>query len=327
MTLHYRKLKILLSTFLIIILSEACKEKNETYPPQIWAEYPYAEEPVKEREIQTIFYESDHSIWLGSRGKEGLLFHNGYKWTEYNKGNTGIDFDSITCFLRDPNGTLWVGWRTGLAKFDNETWQPVAELEGHCVTGLGSEGIGNMYAGIKGDDFGLAHFENGSWDFFSGSNAGTAGSNTNALLTDNEQYIWLATSDNGIRRGKNGVWEYLTEDLPLLSQNITCMEQAADGSIWAGTDASQLIRIKDNEITILTTGTSKPITAIAFADDQSIYCSTKGAGIIHYSGSAWNAVNSENVALPSDEIITLRKAESGRMYFSIPGGKVILIKL
>jgi Two component regulator propeller len=327
MTLHYRKLKILLSSFLIVILSGACKERNDTYPPQIWAEYTYAEEPVKEREIQTIFYESDHSFWLGSQGKEGLLFHNGYKWTEYNKGNTGIDFDSVTCFLRDPNGILWVGWRTGLAKFDNETWQSVTELEGHCVTGLGTEGIGNLYAGIKGENFGLARFENGTWDFYSGSNAGTAGSNTNALLTDNEQYVWLATTNSGIKRGKNGIWETMTEGLPLLSQNITCMAYSGDGSIWAGTDASQLIHLTANSKTVLSTGTSKPITALAFADDQSIYCSTKGAGIVHFNGSVWNAVTSQNEAIPSDEIITLHKAEPGRMYFSVPGGKVILIKL
>lgn len=308
------------------IILPSCKEKNDEFPPLTWNENNYQSSDIPPRTISAILYENDHSFWLGSKSNEGLLHHDGYKWNIYDIANTGIEFDSVTAITRDLNGKLWIGWKSGLAVFDGTLWQKINQFDGLNVTSVAVEGIGNIVAGIKGKSGGIAKFSTNEWRFYTLLNSEIPSGNINSVASDHDQVLWMATADKGIIRFKNDAWENASSNIPLVSNNFTCIEVAADGSVWAGSAASQLIHFENDTFTVLNTGTSKPVTAIAFTDDNKVWCSTQGAGIINFDGQNWASHTMENASLPSNDILTLAIGTPGYLYFSIPGGKLLMIK-
>lgn len=321
-TFHFSKIATL--AFGLAILFASCKEKNPDYPPVKWSDLRYTSSAIKPRVISAIFYENEHSIWLGAQGNEGLLYFDGYKWNVFSKENTGIDFDSITSLLRDGNGKLWIGCKNGLASFDGNLWQTVNRFEGLRVTSLVVEGIGNIKAGIKSKSGGIAELQHNEWILKSKSNSDIPSENINAITCDHEQVLWMATADEGIVRVKNNSWERMSDEIPLLSQEFTCIITAPDGSIWAGSSSSQLIHFHDNTYTVLNTGTSKPITSIVAAENGAIWCSTSGAGLVKFNGSTWNSYTTLNEALTSNDILSMAKGYPGYLFFSIPNGKILI---
>jgi len=314
-----------LLAFGLVLIFASCKEKNIEYPPPNWSEYSYLGPGISLRDISTVYYENDHSVWLGAKNKEGLLHQDGYKWNVYDKVNTGIDFDSVTSIVRDGNGKLWIGWKKGLASFDGTSWQKINEFDNRRVTAVIVEGIGNIIVGMKGESGGTAVFQNSKWFFYSLSNSGIPSENINSLTSDHEQTLWIATADKGIILFKNSTWENMSSEIPLLSQEFTCVTTASDGSIWAGSAAAQLIHFYNNTYTVYNTGTSKPITSIVIADNKTVWCSTFGAGLVNFDGTNWNSFTTDNAALPSNDILCLSKGFPGNLFFSIPGGELLLI--
>ncbi len=322
----FRSLLLFIPFITCLVSITSCKEKNEEYPPRTWSDYTYAGSGIPLRDISTILYENDHSLWLGAKGKEGLLHNDGYKWNTYDFATTGIDFDSITTLVRDGNNKLWVGWKSGLAVYDGNSWKEIVEFAGLRVTSVVVEGIGKMRVGIKGTSGGIATMQNNEWYFQTLVNSDITSGNINSIVSDYSQVLWLATADKGIIRLKNEEWESMSSGLPLLSQNFSPITKAPDGSIWAGSEAAQLIHFHDDNYTILNTGTSKPITSIVVTDDKTIWCGTSGAGIVSFNGGSWSSYTMENAALPSNEIVYLTAASPGYLLFSVSGGKLYLLK-
>lgn len=316
---------ILLLAFSWVLIFPSCKEKNTEFPPRTWDTFFYETTEIAPRTVSSIFYENDHSIWLGAAGTEGLLLQDGYKWNEYNKDNTGISFDSVASFARDGNNRLWVGWKTGLATFEGSNWQKSGLFDGLNITSVVVEGIENIKVGIKGKSGGMASMNQNHWTFYTLLNSDIPSENINAMVSDHEQALWMATADKGIVRFKNEKWEVVSTDISLVSQEFTCLTLSPDGSIWAGSAASQLIHFYDGTFVVYNTGTSKPITSVVVSDDGNLWCSTLGAGLVKFDGSSWSSYTMENAYLPSNDILCLSKGYPGNLFFSIPGGKVLMI--
>ena len=325
------KLSKLTFSFLFLCISgmmllAGCKEKNQEYPPRVWSEYSYTNSTISCRDISTILYENDHSIWLGAKGNEGLLYNDGYEWNVIDKGNSGFSFDSVTSIVRDGNGKIWVGWKNGLANYDGKDWTKINLFDGLCVTSITVEGIGIIKVGIKGKNGGLAVCLDNEWKFYITSNSDVPTGNINSIASDKNQALWAATADSGVCRQKNNVWENMSNSIPLLSQDFKCVTTATDGGIWAGSARSQLVYFHNDTYTVLNTGTAKPINSILVSGSGDVWCATSGAGLIKYDGSNWVSYTTDNAALPSNDILCMANGGSGNLFFAIPGGKVLIIK-
>lgn len=304
----------------------SCKEKNSEYPPRIWSEYSYISEKIPVREISVIYFENEHSIWLGSKGQEGLLHNDGYKWNVFDKANTSIDFDSITSMIRDGNGLLWVGWKNGLASYDGSTWKNTSSLSGMCVTSLAVEGIGNIIVGIKGANGGIAKLIDNQWHFYTQANSDIPSGKINALTSDHNQTIWLASANKGIAQFKNSVWTNISSEMSLLSNEFTCIKTAPDGSVWAASAASQLVHFHNDTFTILNTGASKPITSMFITAEGNIWCGTQGGGLIKFDGTSWSIYNTDNGMIPENDVCCVSEGYAGYLFVGVRSGKILIIK-
>lgn len=315
------------AAFIWLVFLPSCKEKNNEYPPRNWSEISYTDNEIKLRDISVIYYENDHSLWLGSKGTEGLLYNDGYKWNTFNKNNTGISFDSVTSIKRDGNGKLWVGFRTGLATLDGNSWSNIEQFSGLNITSIEVEGIERIRVGIKGKSGGIASLNQGAWSFETLTSSSVPSGNITAMVSDNNQVLWAATADKGVIRLKNSNWENISSNLPLISKNFTAISKSPDGSIWAANETSEFIHFYNDSFTILNTGVSKPVTSIVTPADGNMWSSTTGAGLIQFNGKNWKSYTTANdAALPADDILCLSQGYPGYLIFSLPGGKLYTIK-
>jgi ligand-binding sensor domain-containing protein len=320
---------IILFAGLLLISFVSCKEKNELYPPLPWESYFFGNSQVNSRPVSALLIESDHSEWYGSQDDQGILLNNGYDWSEYNNSNVSVPFDSVTSILRDGNGLLWVSWKNGLANFDGNTWRSIDGLKGKRISNLALQGIGIIWIGILGEQQtgGLARWENGKLDFFTPSNSGLPSSQVTALTFDNEQRLWIGTHDQGIII-YNGV-DWITPDLTLIGfipAAINSLFTDKEGNVYAGTEASQVIKLSGDQIIVLNTGSSSPITSLLVDANGKIWIGTKGGGVLAVSEGIWKSYTAENMHLPGNSILALCKHPDGRILASFEDGHIISFK-
>ena len=309
-----------------LLLFPSCKEKNEEYPPVVWNDFFFNAQHIAARPVSAILNENNHSVWLGSQGGEGLLHFDGYSWKVFDYETTGIDFDSITCITRDGNGLLWVGWKSGLAKYDGTSWTRIGQFNNRIVTSLSVAGLGSLWIGMKSGEFpgGLAYGLDNQWVF--DPIPDFPSTEINALMLDFEQVLWIATQDLGIIKVKNSTWKKASEAIPLITQHGSALALSSDGSIWAAMLSQQLVHFDKSGFTLFNTGTSVQVTGIFSAENGNIWCSTSGAGLLKFDGKNWTSFNMGNARLPSNDVLTLAKGDSGFLLFSLKNGQVLSIK-
>jgi ligand-binding sensor domain-containing protein len=319
----------LLFFILVSILALAsCKEKNPDYPPVSWSPFFYSQEGIAARAISAVLVPDDHTEWFGSRGTEGILFNEGYGWRSFDATTTGIPFDSITSLLQDGNGLIWAAWKSGLAVYDGNTWNSVPEFTGKMVTSLALQGIGIVWAGIDGsrESGGVARYSNGSWLFMNPLNSDIPSSHITSLLADFDQNLWCCSSDKGVFRQSSGSWRNLTENAEIRSSHFTSLAIDAAGVVWSANTASQLIRFTSSGVTILNTGTGKPVTHLLASGDGKIWMGTSGAGLLAFDGKSWISYSVRNSRLPSDTITALALHPDGRVLAAFPDGHIIIFR-
>ncbi|CAN5418369.1 hypothetical protein BH11BAC1_BH11BAC1_13790 [soil metagenome] len=60
-------------------------------------------------------------IWIGTH--DGVFLFDGTNWTHFDSGNSPLPADTINCFARNGNDTVWMGTPNGIAGFHNGTWK------------------------------------------------------------------------------------------------------------------------------------------------------------------------------------------------------------
>jgi signal transduction histidine kinase/ligand-binding sensor domain-containing protein len=108
--------------------------------------YPSAsEEPLDATNVSALFAAPDGGLWIGFRpGGVSLLKHG--RVTRYTERD-GLPDGAVQQFAQDRDGSLWVAARTGLARFDGDRWERVAD-EPALTTPYGVlvDGAGTLWA-------------------------------------------------------------------------------------------------------------------------------------------------------------------------------------
>ena len=70
--------------------------------------------------ISSLFVDGN-DLWVGTH--DGAFLFDGATWTHFNSANSQLPGDTVYCFERNGNDTIWMGTSNGIAGFQNGTWK------------------------------------------------------------------------------------------------------------------------------------------------------------------------------------------------------------
>lgn len=261
---------------------------------------------ISGHEIYTLFEDSKGRLWAGTYSAGLNLYDKktgGFKNIHsIEENNTSISHESILSITEDKDGFLWIGTRSGLNKFNPETFiserfyveKTLSLFNGRSIRSMDVQNE-TLFAGT---DHGVFTF-----DLQTNSINKLKNESLSQILwkleinhiKSNGDSIWFATNNGAYLylHSKNTFESYLsiTEQNSISSNLILTIEPQKDGTIWFGTDGNgiSILDPKTQKWSILNTKKDPSIEKISaqsiYDDGNRIWITTvlDGVKVLHKS--------------------------------------------
>lgn len=161
----------------------------------------------------------------------------------------GLPQHSVLSLLQDETGYLWLGTRSGLARFDGVQFRIYNRWN---TPQLKSDSCNVLYQDTHralwvGTGRGLSRLENGTWTTFT-THDGLSENTVTAICgspNPKDRILWIGTA-NGLNCYKDGKFRVYTAEDDLWGNSITAVLPRAGGGLWVGTGDNGLY-ILDNQ--------------------------------------------------------------------------------
>jgi ligand-binding sensor domain-containing protein/signal transduction histidine kinase len=150
--------------------------------------------------------------------------------------DAGLPNNEIRAIAQTPDGYLWVGTPTGLARFDGEQFtvfdaKNTPAMPNCSITALCTDREGALWIGTQGG--GLFCLKDGTFSHY-GQQAGLAGNDLRVICQGRDGALWIGTT-TGMSRYKNGKFINYTRKQGLLSEVVTYIYEDRDQDLWIAT--------------------------------------------------------------------------------------------
>jgi signal transduction histidine kinase/ligand-binding sensor domain-containing protein len=172
------------------------------------------------------------TLWVASLGVHRSVGRG--LWTAHDAG-TGLPSSMPWGMARGPDGTLWVGTDSGLARATAEGWEAIAGLSGYSLKAVAVARDGAVWTG--GNPLGLHRYEpwSGRLRTFDES-SGYPARYTYRLMWEPDGTLWAATSSGLIRGTRTGEdWSFQVV-IPSPRVIFFGVARDLDGRLWAAGD-------------------------------------------------------------------------------------------
>jgi signal transduction histidine kinase/ligand-binding sensor domain-containing protein/CheY-like chemotaxis protein len=261
---------------------------------------PFVDNSLVHNQIQTIFTDTDNSIWIGTYGGLSHFDLGNETFTNYvhNKNDPmSLSNNVVTVIERDSQGVLWIGTLDGLNKLNEDTgeftqYKNVEDdpnsLPNNIVRSLLADSDGNFWIGTYG---GLSKY----------------------ILVENNFRTWSDSSENAIDIGSPYVMSI--KDDPFERDTI-----------WIGTWDGGLSKIdttlmKAYRINI----PDKRVYTIFIDSKYRIWTGTWGGGLFQYMPESEELIQytkDMTNSVPHDIIYSIFEDSSGVIWFGTNGGGI-----
>ncbi|UYB53518.1 diguanylate cyclase [Xanthomonas sp. AM6] len=244
-----------------------------------------------------IYEDRERNLWLGSRWKGATRLWNG--WTRRYSRDEGLGNALVWTLARDPDGSVWVGTDSGLARLRDGRYQQVLgrdQLPTDTPYTLLAE-PGQLWIGSRR---GAALYRDGratSPPLL----APLRELQVSGIVRDRAQRLWFASSDGLFRSDGVRLHRYGTSD-GLRDPRIRLIHETGDGRLLVGTQAG-LYELRDERLVPLADAGS----ALADADVTAVHELPGGQWVVGtlseqlwvFDGKRWTAFGAHD-GLPAN---------------------------
>ena len=241
--------------------------------------------------VYSLAEDGDGNLWVGT-ANNGLIRCRQGMMSLYSSSE-GLTHDRVSSLMMDREGSLWIGtFGGGLNRLRDTPFTTYGAKEG-----LSSDHIWSVFEDREdclwiGTQVGLDMMVDGIPSPYAGR-AEMEGKPVMALFQDGEGRLWVGTHGYGLWRLQDGAWTTWTEEHGLADNIVFTINQDANGTIWAGTQAG-LTRIIDDELHTFTTADGLPhdnIRGLQVDGDNTLWIGTRGAGLARYVNGAFETID------------------------------------
>jgi signal transduction histidine kinase/ligand-binding sensor domain-containing protein/DNA-binding response OmpR family regulator len=179
----------------------------------------------------------DGTLWFASAGGDwiegksyigGLVSFDGTTWTNYPASAAMPNPYGVG---HSGDGTLWIGGRQGLYRYDGTHWLSIPEVAKYTRSSfdlLHSARSGDLWAGNR--EFGVFRYDRQTWTQYDTNDGLTAG-RIRSILESRDQTVWVVT-DQGVSRFDGRSWtpNALFFDWKIAPDSRVAEEP--DGTLW-----------------------------------------------------------------------------------------------
>jgi PAS domain S-box-containing protein len=279
-------------------------------------------------QVLCVHEDAEGSIWLGT--DNDLNRYRDGRFSAYQVGDGSSSSGSINTIYSDPEGSLWVGFRSqGLARMRSGQFVSYTVKDGLAngyVSSVLQDRNGNIWLGTG---HGLTGFRQGKFTAYDLNN-GIPAKPIVSLAEDRQGNLWVGT-DMGLYRSRSA--SECTDrrcnprfvqikTAAIASPYVRVIAEDREGAIWIGTNNEGLIRYKDNQSTTYTTNeglSNNFIRALSVDADGSLWIGTKGGGLIRFKDGKFT-VYREKDGLASDSVQSLYMDRANTLWIATRQG-------
>jgi signal transduction histidine kinase/ligand-binding sensor domain-containing protein len=197
------------------------------------------------------------TVWIGS---VGLASYGETRSRIFFPGSPdNLDSNLITALYEDQAGTLWVGSRQGVRRFQNGRFEQdsqLAKIRGE-ISAIVEDRSGRLWFA---SNRGLYSLSDQQAVIYTRAD-GLPSDSITALLLDEQNRLWIGTQ-GGLSCLSGDHITACTESRNRLSAGVTSLYRDADHVVWAGTYDRGLVRIERGVPTYFTTAQGLPGNAV-----------------------------------------------------------------
>lgn len=182
--------------------------------------------PFSEIDMNQMKFDHHNRLWLATT--KGVYRRDGQTWTAYNKDNSGLSLNNVTCLAFDSDDRVWCGsFGGGLFLFDGSKWTQYTTKNSLLPSDyVGFVAVDNdnvlwlncrdpRYPEFYGLEFGfgLTRFDGTRWNTYNTSNSPIPSNCLYEIKIDADNNKWLATAGYvGIANFNGTDWHIYNSD-------------------------------------------------------------------------------------------------------------------
>ncbi|MCS6807898.1 MAG: two-component regulator propeller domain-containing protein [Bacteroidota bacterium] len=264
-------------------------------------------------------------IWVAT--DEGVQkFENGQFTTLYTKETVGMPSNFCLYVFEDSRGNFFVATNAGLSRIKNGRAETLTDKDG-----LGSDEIQYIYEDREGSIWigssagGLNRLKNGKFTPF-GVPEGISFPMLWAVFQDSRGDIWIPTNGGGINQVRdNRVIRVYTEKDGLPTNSIRSVGEAADGTMYFGTQEKGLAKLVNGKFTVLTQkdGIAGNFVRVTYQHpDGSLWFGCNRDGLTVLRNGIYTTYTTQD-GLPHNTVYRIMQRRDGKLWLATRGGLAI----
>ncbi len=270
-----------------------------------------------------LFFNTSPTFTLDPTKPIDFYQHN--VWTVEN----GLPMNSVIAITQTPNGYLWVGTETGLARFDGIDFdifdhENTPALSNNLILSLLVDHDGTLWIATRGG--GITRYKNNTFDTLT-TQSGLLSNETWVLLQSNDLSIWIG-SKNGLNHYANGTLSSIPLPETITNHNIRALAEDRNGNLWIGTRGSGLVRARKRGTTYETEHKGLPglkISTLLESRTGTLWAGTIESGLVKIQGNKTLSFTTEN-GLSNNYVRCLYEDRAGNLWIGTHGGGINVLE-